>query len=322
MGSIDRSFVFSLAAAFLLAASLPAYGEQAGAGAEIQNLKKTAERPGAPAVEKHDALVRLARLYELLGDFEAAAETWLGAASAEPGKLDDASLVRGGRCFAAMGEWEKAEAAIAPVLLSSRDGGVCLDARYLGARIAAFRSGDTSVLCSLLEDPGFSEMKPAIYYTLWRLTGSETWKAPLLSEYSRSPEGRIAAGGSAVDMKPSALWLLPAGLDPVFPGGAKPSSAAGTPGIQAAVPDARAAAPAAGKALQTGLFGRETNAAAMRDRLRAAGFSPVMARRTVKGQEYWAVYVPAGNDVNGAIGRLKSAGFDAFPVDVSVFAEL
>ncbi|MDR1419512.1 MAG: hypothetical protein LBI86_03985 [Treponema sp.] len=318
MGLINRPQVSGLAAAFLFAAFIPGglpplYGEQAAAGAEIQNLEQIAGRPGAGGAEKHDALTRLARLYELLGNFEAAAGTWLKAAAAGPERRDDASLVRGGRCFAVMGEWEKAEAAIAPVLLSSRNGGASLEARYLGARISAFRSGDTSVLCSLLEDPGFSGMKPAIYYTLWRLTGSETWKTPLLSEYARSPEGRIALaaaldGENAVDAKPSALWLLPAA--PLFPAGEK-----------TAVSAVQAAAPPAGKALQTGLFGKEANAAAMTGRLEDAGFSPVLVRRTVNGNEYWAVHVPAGNDVNGTIRRLRDAGFDAFPVDASVSPE-
>ncbi|MDR1106100.1 MAG: SPOR domain-containing protein [Treponema sp.] len=339
MGSIKKRPLFSrIAAVFLFAAFAggpPVYGEQAAAGAEIQNLEQIAGRPGAPGAEKHGALIRLARLYELLGNFEAAAGAWLKAAAAGPDRRDDASLVRGGRCFAVMGEWEKAEAAVAPVLLSSRDGGANLEARYLVARIAAFRSGDTSSLRSLLEDPGFSGMKPAIYYTLWRLTGSETWKTPLLSEYSRSPEGRIAAGGEdAVDAKPSALWLLPAG--PLLSAGegapaAVPPAAAGAPAAGAApastsaraVPasesaSARAAPPPAGRALQAGLFGKEANAAAMTGRLEDAGFLPAVVRRTVNGNEYWAVNVPAGSDENETIRRLKDAGFDAFPVDASV----
>ncbi|MDR1287092.1 MAG: SPOR domain-containing protein [Treponema sp.] len=320
MGSIKKRPLFSRAAAVFLFAAFaggpPVYGEQAAAGAEIQNLEQIAGRPGAPGAERHGALTRLARLYELLGNFEAAAGTWLTAAAAVPERRDDASLVRSGRCFAVMGEWEKAEAAVAPVLLSSRDGGANLEARYLVARIAAFRSGDTSALRSLLEDPGFSGMKPAIYYTLWRLTGSETWKTPLLSEYSRSPEGRIAAGGeNAVDAKPSALWLLPAG--PLLPAGEGPPAAGAAP-PEGESASARIAPPPAGRALQAGLFGKEANAAAMTERLKEAGFSPAVVRRTVNGNEYWAVHVPAGNDANETLRRLKDAGFDAFPVDASV----
>ncbi|MDR2369948.1 MAG: SPOR domain-containing protein [Treponema sp.] len=315
MGSISL-FPGKAAAVFLLLTAAFLYGEQPTAGSEIQNLEKILGKSPAGA-EKHDALVHLARLYELLGNLEAAAETWLKAASAEPGKRDDASLVKSGRCFAAMGEWEKAETAIRPALLSSR--GANLEARYLGAQIEAFRSGDVSALQGLLEDPGFSGLKAAIYYTLWRITGAETWKAPLLSEYSRSPEGRIAgafSAGGAVGARPSALWLLmPGGVSPeARPAGVRnPVSA-----VPPAAPPPAAAAPASPRsrdaALQTGLFGREANARIMTGKLEAAGFSSVVVRRSVNGNDYWAVQVPSGGDVNGTILRLKNAGFESFPV--------
>jgi cell division septation protein DedD len=309
MGSISPLFR-KAAAVFLLLSAAFLYGEQANAGSEIQNLEKILGKSPAGA-EKHDALVQLARLYELLGNLEAAAETWLKAASAEPGKRDDMSLVKGGRCFAAMGEWEKAENAIRPALLSSR--GANLEARYLGAQIEAFKSGNISVLQGLLEDPGFSGLKAAIYYTLWRVTGAESWKAPLLSEYSHSPEGRIAAafqadGNTAVAAKPSALWLLMPGAAGVSPG-ARP--AAHTPPPTPSVPESSQGRDAA---LQTGLFGREANARVMTEKLKAAGFSSAVVQRSVNGNEYWAVEVPSGGDVNGTILRLKNAGFESFPV--------
>ena len=52
----------------------------------------------------------------------------------------------------------------------------------------------------------------------------------------------------------------------------------------------------------------------MAERLRSAGFEPSVARRSVSGNEYWAVSVPSGNDMAAAILRLKDAGFEAFPV--------
>jgi hypothetical protein len=52
----------------------------------------------------------------------------------------------------------------------------------------------------------------------------------------------------------------------------------------------------------------------MAERLKAAGFTPLVSRRTVNGAEYWAVSVSAGSDMTAAIMRLKNAGFESFPV--------
>jgi cell division septation protein DedD len=71
---------------------------------------------------------------------------------------------------------------------------------------------------------------------------------------------------------------------------------------------------AAAVVLQTGLFGREENARVMADRLKKAGFTPVVSRRTVNGVSYFAVSVNASGDVNAVILRLKDSGFEAFPV--------
>jgi hypothetical protein len=297
--------------------SAPLYGENLpppahplNVGTELRNLAGILERTGMGNAEKGDALARIARLQELLGNYEAAAEAWMDAAGTDPEKKDR-FLVRAGRCFTLMGEWEKAENAIGPVLLTSRDGAASLEARYLGARIAAFRTGDVSSLGSLPEDPGFSGMKPALYYTLWRLTGNESWKTRLLAEFPRSPEGRIVSNGGNMGARVTALWLL-------FPGGADPGPPAAEPRRNnPGLPSPVRSAPepdGGGRLLQTGLFGREPNAIAMAERLRAAGFLPLIVKRTVNGSDYWAVQVSPDGDINGTIMRLKDAGFESFPV--------
>jgi cell division septation protein DedD len=307
MGSIKRS----LLALLFLAPAL--YGQDRGIpiGTEIQNLEQKSKMPSISNAERHDTQARLALLHELSGNFEKAAEAWIASASADPGKRDDMSLIRGARCFAATGEWEKAGAAVRTVLLSSGDARASLEARLLGSQIEAFLSGNSSVLAGLLDDPGFAGTRAAILYTLWNTTGLESWKTRLLAEYPRSPEGRAAEAQTTVHIKPSALWLL-------FPGRSgftletAPSAALPAP---PAAPSVAASPPASsGAMLQTGLYGREENARRQADKLRAAGFSPVMVKRTVNENEYWAVQVSPESDLNRVVLKLKEAGFESFPV--------
>jgi hypothetical protein len=273
--------------------------------AELQSLERTLVHSSLSLADRHGILVRRARLLTLTGNLDAAAAAWLEAAFANPESWDDGSLLEGARCFIALGEFDKAETHIRTVLLTGKDPHT-FQARYLGAYVEAFRSGNSRVLVSLLEDPLFRDKRPAILYTLWFLFGSGTHKNRLLAEFPSSPEARILQGeGDGIHS--SALWFLYPGREglrlaapiPVQPSGHRP---------QSSPPNTN------GSALQTGLFGSEDNARVMVIRLRNSGFTASVSTRTVNSRIYWAVTVPSGPDMKETILRLKSAGFDAFPV--------
>jgi cell division septation protein DedD len=135
----------------------------------------------------------------------------------------------------------------------------------------------------------------------------------------------IAKDAESVRAAATAHWLLFPGRDSLRPAAAleagRPAAVPSPAAAASAAPPSVAAAPAAqppagasGAFLQTGLYGREENAAAMADRLKEAGFDARLRRRTVNGTGYWAVSVPPGKDMNGTIRTLKEAGFDSFPV--------
>ncbi|MDR1900255.1 MAG: SPOR domain-containing protein [Treponema sp.] len=219
-------------------------------GTEMQNLERLLGNPGTGAAEKREALRRLARLQELAGNMEGAAESWVRAAGGAGEARDDKALLRGAYAFSAMGDWEKAGEAVKTLLLSAGDREILREARLLGAQIEGFRAGDAAALVSLLDDREYEPFKPAIYYTLWKIQGDGAWKNRLLAECSRSPEGRIAAGDSLpVSAVPRAMWLLlpgRAGFSTETPGpAAQPAPAAAQPTPTAAQPTPAASQPAA-----------------------------------------------------------------------------
>jgi hypothetical protein len=223
-----RVFLFFL----LVCLCSGSYAQNAGKGpgislgTELQNLEKNLARPGISPAERHEALIRLARLQQLAGDTEGAAKTWLEAAVISG---DDTARTAGAFCLAAMGEWEQAGAALAPLFAADSGEPAAPRARYLNACLTAWASGDLSSLVLLAENAEYAALGPAIYYTLWKTlaagpgvsaaVSAEYWKTRLLAEFPQSPEGRIAAanaaGGADADSKsgligarPSPLWLL------------------------------------------------------------------------------------------------------------------
>jgi cell division septation protein DedD len=306
-GRFQKAVVFFLAAlAPLFLCGQIVYGQTAAAlfSTEVQSIEKKLSSPISPA-EKNRALRDLARLMELSGNAEAAARAWNEAARALPSDYD--ALVRSGVCFAAIGEFDSALRIVDSVSRAAAAGEPGLRARYVGAQVEAFRSGETPALSWLLEDPAFSAYKPGIYYSIWKISGDEASRSRLLREFPQSPEALALKDGSAVSAAPTALWLLGSPLfetPPIAP--KQPPS--GEPG---AADSGQTAGPVL---LQAGLFSREENAQTLAARLRNAGFVPVVSTKTVNGTAYWAVGVLPGGDHNATILRLKDAGFEAFPV--------
>jgi len=301
----------------LILASFSAFGQptvfaQTGVSleVEIKTIEASASKQGISAVERHDALVRLARLRQLSGDIEGAARNWFEAAAAIPGKVDDDALLSCAYCLAAMGEWDRAITALEPLLLKSQR------ARFLDTVIKAIKTGDLSALGSLADNPEYSGLKVEILFVLWKLTqgdSSERWRQRLTNEeFKQTPEGILATGKPSAVIKPSPFWFFAGGLDslPILASEKQSgtTTAQTTTTVQATPSVSQAAK------LQIGIFGREANAQAQATKLRQAGFSPSIEQRIVNGNEMWVVTVSAGTDQVRTIKELRESGFESFPV--------
>ena len=283
---------------------------------ELKSIETAANKQGVSAVEKHDALVRLARLRQLSGDIEGAARNWLEAAAAVPGTVDDDALLSCAYCLTAMGEWDRALTALEPLQAKSPR------ARFLDTAVKAIKTGDTSALSAIADNPEYSQLKAEVLFVLWKTAkgdAPEKWRQRLIAEFPQTPEGRLAVNqSSSAVVRPSPFWLFAGGYDSLTVlASEKPKE---TPIAQAAVveqtnvvqPVPQAAVSTA--RLQTGLFSRQANAQAQITNLRQAGFSPSIEQRIVNGSEMWAVTVSAGTDQGRTIRELREAGFESFPV--------
>jgi tetratricopeptide (TPR) repeat protein len=298
---------FAVLAAICAAAAVPVYADYARTpfiADEIQAAVADAEKPSVNAAERHDAYTRLANLLQLSLDVEGAAAAWKNAAYAIPEKRDDTALVRAAVCYVSMGNWEEARSIVKLLLLTVRDDTkVVKKAVYLNAQIEAFDSGSFDALYAIAVIPEYVEFRPAIYYTLWRMGGKNEYGMKLRAEFPDSPEACISGSSEFVSVTPSAHWLL-------FPG-REAAPAAIAPSGQAAV----AAAAKPHRSLQAGLYREEQNAVMQASRLKEAGYSAAVTRRSVKGADYWAVSVtiPDGGNIKTAMSGLKTLGFETFP---------
>ena len=322
--------------------------------AEIQNMEKAVNKQGIQPEQRHETLVRLARLKQLSGDIEGAARNWLEAAAAIPGNVDDDALFACASCLAAMGEWDRARTALEPIVLKLQR------ARFLDACIKAIQSDDASALAALADNPQYSPMRNEIYFMLWKISSgqaAEGWRRKLLAEYPQSPEGRLAAGesSSTIIVKPSPFWFFASGLDSlpltaetftaakpsssVMPQNPTPVSAPvkeSTPAPQVSVPAASVTAvktpqsaaaqsnftPQGSEPVQPDILsaGTEKLQTGLYSQQVNADAQMEKLRKAgftpflEKRNEKWAVMVPASQDQGRTIRELREAGFESFPV--------
>ena len=283
------------------------------------------EASSADAGKKHEAYTRLARLLYLSGDIEKAAVAWENAAHANPEKRDDTALAESAACYVSIGDWDKADAIVKLLLLTSRDDkNISARTVYLHGQIEALHNGNTAVLGAIAENPEYILYRPAIYYTLWQASGDNGYRTKLVTEFPDSPEA-VADGPNAphVSVLQTAHWLLFPGRGEfraaAAPGDVRPDAGGELPPNPPAGPStgqqAYASPAAVSRPLQAGLYRSRENAALQAERLKADGFNAALARRVVDGTSYWAVSVniPEGATVKNTIARLKERGFEAFP---------
>jgi hypothetical protein len=317
-GSVPRGFRFSgvvVSSIFLLfcfRTAFPLYSQSSSPSeipallaAEIQKIEKLLSSPGIKGSEKRGAFRRLAQCHTLSGNTEMAARAWMDAAFAEQGDRDDNALLKGLTLYIALGEYEKAEDGIKTMLLSGGDPAHIREARYLNAQNEAFFRGNLQALISCIDNELYADYLPRIYYTLWRLSGDETYRAKLRAEFPQSPEALIAGANGAqgrvtIGAAPSPLWLL-------FPG---------REGIEGAADQEAVRIGGVKQVLQTGIFAKEENARALEEKLKRAGFDPVIIN-PVNSNGRWIVGIdPAGANINTLMKQLKEKGIDSFPIEL------
>lgn len=295
--------IFILSPVFVGAVSL---------NSEITRLERISANSNAAPRERFDALLSLTNLFMLSGQREAALRSTEQALAIMPG--DGRALLLQSRLLISMGEFERAAVVLNSLFVQSQDREQITQGRYLSAMLEAFRTGNPQMLTVLANEPALFEYRSAIYFALWKITGQPAWQHRLTTEFPRSPEAKIASG--AVTAASTPLWLLFPGRNSIQlaspPATAPAASPAATPALpQTAAPQSPVSQT---PVLQTGLFSRESNARAMADNLRRAGFEPQITTRQVNNNTQWAVTVSGGANMTQTIARLREAGFEAFPV--------
>ncbi|QTQ15790.1 SPOR domain-containing protein [Treponema parvum] len=360
--------VFLLSRIFAGEAAKGAAAEIAAESAKKATVEKSVEfieeslRKVTAAADKRALYIFLGSLYEQLARYDSARESYAAAAGIAAGdvenmpkKSNEQLVLDAVRCALSLGDGALADSYLNSAVRNSDDKEIQAYIKLYSQWSSLCKADKPSdvdetvvLLKAYAQMPSMETVRPAVFLTLWYLTGEEEYSAKLKKDFPSSMEAAIVSG--KVQLMPAPFWFFvphsPSALSKItdsaiideFPSersssaAAVSASAAGSDApaagatLSQSAPDSTkgSAAPAVSQAaqdsesekplyLQLGLFRERENAQTLVSRLVEKGFaSKILSEKRKSGTTYYIVAVDYGD--GSVASELRTAGFDCYPV--------
>ncbi len=286
--------------------------------------------------ERRSILYYTGTLQEQLGYYAEAATTYAAAASIRaedakgmPGVSNAQLYLYAARASLGAGDFESADTYLdASSLNSSKNKEFIAQRRLYGAWSSLCKASDyedakgaVANLRSFIDDASMSSVRSTVLFTLWYLTGEDSYAVLLKQDYPSSPESFIVDG--KMQMMGMPFWYFVPRAKNLAVGGEDKSPEPLPPVVEKekkseiTLPPPEPATSVTSKAStkvrqQLGLFREKENADALIVRLKAKGFAAYSnTEQRASGTVY--VVVVDENDTNSMGKKLRAAGFECYP---------
>ena len=308
----------------------------------VKYIQSRLEKVTEPS-EKRALYAYLGSLQELLSQYKEAQKSYAtaagiaaGSATGMPKKSNERLVLDAVRCALCSGESESALNYLNSNVRNSKSEEIQAEiklyeqwAKLSVAEDSSQVQEPTEILKTYLNLPSMSSVRHSILLTLWYVTGEKSYSERLLKEYPLTPEAGIVTGN--VQVLPTPFWFfLPRHKDAqvviekgkgdsvlkkdaaVESESVKKSDAEKS--VQPATETSSEAATQKALKLQLGLFREKGNALSFVERLSQKGFSAyVQEEKRASGTTYYIVVIDENSE--GTMGlKLKSAGFENYPI--------
>lgn len=343
--------VFLLGRIFAGEAAKGAAAEIAAESAKKATVEKSIEfieeslRKVTAAADKRALYIFLGSLYEQLARYDSARESYAAAAGIAAGdvenmpkKSNEQLVLDAVRCALSLGDGALADSYLNSAVRNSDDKEIQAYIKLYSQWSSLCKADKPSevdetvvLLKAYAQMPSLETVRPAVFLTLWYLTGEEEYSAKLKKQFPSSMEAAIVSG--KVQLMPAPFWFFvphsPLALSKITDSAidefsAEKSSAAGSAASTetlsaSAASSSNASDPASDSEsekplyLQLGLFRERENAQTLVSRLVEKGFaSKILSEKRKSGTTYYIVAVDYGD--GSVASELRTAGFDCYPV--------
>lgn len=298
----------------------------------LSYLKGQVAKMNLPA-EKRATYVFIATLEEQMALYDQAQKFYAQAASIAAGdaegmpkKSNEEIVLDAIRCALSSGDYMTADSYLNSAVRNTRNQKIQAYIKLYTQWSALCRAEKVDdiqeplvMLQAYLKLDSMECLRPAIYLTLWYLTGDKSYSQQLASKYPKSPEAAIVKGD--VQLLPTPFWFFVpksgeaeqgTGSYADTPSSSSTSSSAAN---ETSSSQGQSAASSKTTKWQLGLFKTQSNAKLLVDELKSKGFEAYTTSETrASGTTYYIVLVNEDKSGNMA-DKLRNAGYDCYAVD-------
>ena len=298
----------------------------------LSYLKDQVAKMNLPA-EKRATYVFIATLEEQMALYDQAQKSYAQAASIAAGdsegmpkKSNEEIVLDAIRCALSSGDYMTADSYLNSAVRNTRNQKIQAYIKLYTQWSALCRAEKVDdiqeplvMLQAYLKLDSMECLRPAIYLTLWYLTGDKSYSQQLASKYPNSPEAAIVKGD--VQLLPTPFWFFVPKSGEAEQGTGSyadtPSSSGTSSSAANETSSSQGQSSASSKTTkwQLGLFKTQSNAKLLVDELKSKGFEAYTTSETrASGTTYHIVLVNEDKSGNMA-DKLRNAGYDCYAVD-------
>ena len=298
----------------------------------LSYLKDQVAKMNLPA-EKRATYVFIATLEEQMALYDQAQKFYAQAASIAAGdaegmpkKSNEEIVLDAIRCALSSGDYMTADSYLNSAVRNTRNQKIQAYIKLYTQWSALCRAEKVDdiqeplvMLQAYLKLDSMECLRPAIYLTLWYLTGDKSYSQQLASKYPKSPEAAIVKGD--VQLLPTPFWFFVPKSGEAEQGTGSyadtPSSSGTSSSAANETSSSQGQSSASSKTTkwQLGLFKTQSNAKLLVDELKSKGFEAYTTSETrASGTTYHIVLVNEDKSGNMA-DKLRNAGYDCYAVD-------
>ncbi|MCR5189548.1 MAG: SPOR domain-containing protein [Treponema sp.] len=285
------------------------------------------------AAQKRATYIFIASLEEQMALYDQAQKSYAQAASIAAGdaegmpkKSNEEIVLDAVRCALSSGDYMTADSYLNSAVRNTKDEKIQAYIKLYTQWSALCRAESVDdiqeplvMLQAYVKLESMESLRPAIYLTLWYLTGDKSYSNLISSKYPKSPEAAIVKGD--VQLLPTPFWFfVPKSGEAEQGTGTYAESLAAASEGQASASSSKAKASQTSSSdkitkWQLGLFRTQSNAKLLVDELKAKGFEAYVTSETrASGTTYYIVLVNEDKSGNMA-DKLRNAGYDCYAVD-------
>lgn len=276
--------------------------------------------------EKRAAYVFLASLQEQMALYDDAQKSYAqaagiaaGDAEGMPKKTNEQLVLDAVRCALSSGDSATADSYLNSAVRNSKNQNVQAVIKLYTQWSALCKADSVDdiqeplvMLQAYTKVESMETVKPAVYLTLWYVTGEQNYSQEILKQFPKSIEASIVKGDA--QLLPTPFWFF-VPKSGAAEQGTGTYTTAETPKTATPAPAAKSNASEKISKWQLGLFRTESNAKLLADEVKGKGFNAYITTETrSSGTTYYIVLVNEDSSGNVA-DKLRSSGYDCYAVE-------